>query len=74
MLLQDGTAPLPNQDGPLDGLLSELQLSGEVIMIIWISGAYGVGKSTLASALVEKIDNSIVFDAEIVGNMELTQS
>lgn len=41
---------------------------GEVIMIIWISGAYGVGKSTLASALVEKIDNSIVFDAEIVGN------
>lgn len=37
-------------------------------MIIWISGAYGVGKSTLASALVEKIGNSVVFDAEIVGN------
>lgn len=37
-------------------------------MIIWISGAYGVGKSTLAEALVEKIDNAMIFDAEEVGN------
>lgn len=37
-------------------------------MIVWISGAYGVGKSTLAEALVNKIDNAIIFDAEIVGD------
>lgn len=37
-------------------------------MIIWISGAYGVGKSTLADALVCKIDNAMVFDAEKVGD------
>lgn len=36
-------------------------------MIIWISGAYGVGKSTLAEALAKKMD-AIVFDAEEVGN------
>jgi len=33
-------------------------------MIIWISGAYGVGKSTLAEALMGKIENSLLFDAE----------
>ena len=37
-------------------------------MIIWISGAYGVGKSTLAEALVKKINNCIIFDAEMVGD------
>lgn len=37
-------------------------------MIVWISGAYGVGKSTLAEALVKKINNTIIFDAEIVGD------
>lgn len=37
-------------------------------MIIWISGAYGVGKSTLADALMNRIDNAMVFDAEEVGN------
>ena len=37
-------------------------------MIIWISGAYGVGKSTLAEALLKKINNCIIFDAEIVGD------
>lgn len=37
-------------------------------MIIWISGAYGVGKSTLAEALVSKIENAMIFDAEEVGN------
>lgn len=37
-------------------------------MIIWISGAYGVGKSTLAEALVDKIEDAMVFDAEEVGN------
>lgn len=37
-------------------------------MIIWISGAYGVGKSALAEALAEKIEDALVFDAEKVGN------
>lgn len=37
-------------------------------MIIWISGAYGVGKSTLAEALAAKMKNALIFDAEEVGN------
>ena len=37
-------------------------------MIIWISGAYGVGKSTLAEVMVEKMGNALIFDAEEVGN------
>ena len=37
-------------------------------MIIWISGAYGVGKSTLAEKLLSRIDNSMIFDAEEIGN------
>lgn len=37
-------------------------------MIIWISGPYGVGKSTLAEVLEKKIENALIFDAEEVGN------
>ena len=37
-------------------------------MIIWISGPYGVGKSTLAEALAEKLENALIFDAEEIGN------
>ena len=37
-------------------------------MIIWISGPYGVGKSTLAKVLEKKIENALIFDAEEVGN------
>lgn len=37
-------------------------------MIIWISGPYGVGKSTLAEAMAEKMENALIFDAEEVGN------
>lgn len=37
-------------------------------MIIWLSGAYGVGKSTLAEAMSETMDNALIFDAEEVGN------
>ena len=36
-------------------------------MIIWISGPYGVGKSTLAEVLEKKIENALIFDAEEVG-------
>lgn len=37
-------------------------------MILWISGAYGVGKSTLAEALAARMENALIFDAEEVGN------
>lgn len=37
-------------------------------MIIWISGAYGVGKSTLAEELENRMENAMIFDAEAVGN------
>lgn len=36
-------------------------------MIIWINGPYGVGKSTLAEALQQKLPNSFLFDAEQIG-------
>ena len=29
-------------------------------MIIWISGPYGVGKTTLAEAMAAKMDNALV--------------
>lgn len=37
-------------------------------MIVWISGAYGVGKSTLAEAMAARLENALLFDAEEVGN------
>ena len=37
-------------------------------MIIWLSGPYGVGKSTLAEYLASKLDGARIFDAEEVGN------
>lgn len=37
-------------------------------MVIWISGAYGVGKSTLARELENRMENAVIFDAEAVGN------
>ena len=36
-------------------------------MIIWINGCFGVGKTTVAGRLKEKIDNSIIYDPEKVG-------
>lgn len=37
-------------------------------MIIWISGAYGVGKSTLAEAMATQMEQALIFDAEEIGN------
>ncbi|MBQ4424632.1 MAG: AAA family ATPase [Lachnospiraceae bacterium] len=37
-------------------------------MIIWLSGPYGVGKSTLAKALAARMADALIFDAEEVGN------
>jgi len=36
-------------------------------MIVFINGAFGVGKTTVAERLVERIPNSLLFDAEEVG-------
>lgn len=37
-------------------------------MIVWISGPYGVGKSTLAELMAARMGNAWIFDAEEVGN------
>ncbi|WP_414052477.1 tunicamycin resistance protein [Macrococcus animalis] len=37
--------------------------------IIWLNGAFGVGKTTIAELLQQKIDNSIIFDPELTGSM-----
>ena len=36
-------------------------------MIIWINGAFGVGKSHTAYELARRVDNSFIFDPEKVG-------
>lgn len=36
-------------------------------MIIWINGSFGVGKTTVAQKLKEKIDKSIIYDPEKIG-------
>ena len=38
-------------------------------MILMINGAFGVGKTTTAHALHEKVPNSMVFDPEMIGGM-----
>lgn len=45
-----------------------LLAGGRGDMIVWISGAYGVGKSALADTMVSKMKNAFIFDAEEVGN------
>lgn len=37
-------------------------------MIIWLTGPYGVGKSTLVEAMAAKMKNALIFNAEEVGN------
>src|SRR5579859_3474909 len=36
-------------------------------MIIFVNGSFGVGKSTVAEKLVERLPNSLLFDPEMVG-------
>lgn len=38
-------------------------------MIIWINGAYGAGKSSVAEILREKLPNSCIFDPENIGTV-----
>ncbi len=36
-------------------------------MIIWINGAFGAGKTTVAESLTQEIDNALLYDPELVG-------
>lgn len=36
-------------------------------MIIWINGAFGAGKTSVADILVQQIDNAVIFDPEGIG-------
>lgn len=38
-------------------------------MVVWLNGAFGVGKTTTASAIVERTDGLRLFDPEWVGYM-----
>lgn len=38
-------------------------------MIVFINGSFGVGKTTIANLLLEKISDSLLFDPEDVGSM-----
>lgn len=37
-------------------------------MIIWLNGAFGVGKTTISKELKSKIKGSVIFEPELVGN------
>ncbi|CYV46368.1 AAA family ATPase [Streptococcus suis] len=37
-------------------------------MIIWLNGPFGVGKTTLASILHKRIENSYLYDPELLGD------
>ena len=38
-------------------------------MIIWINGAFGAGKTTLAEELHRRLPDAVMFDPEDVGGM-----
>lgn len=38
-------------------------------MIIWINGAFGAGKTTLAETLLSKLSDAMIYDPELVGTM-----
>ena len=38
-------------------------------MIIWINGAFGAGKTTLANTLASRIPDAMIYDPELVGTM-----
>jgi AAA domain len=38
-------------------------------MIVYINGAFGIGKTTVARLLVARIPEAILFDPELIGNM-----
>lgn len=40
-------------------------------MIVFINGPFGVGKTTLANVLVERLPNTMIFDPEEIGSMLL---
>ncbi|MGH2233506.1 adenylyl-sulfate kinase, partial [Enterococcus faecalis] len=38
------------------------------MMIIWLNGAFGAGKTTIADELQQKLLNAIIYDPEIIGS------
>lgn len=37
-------------------------------MIIWLNGPFGIGKTTLANILHKRIENSYLYDPELLGD------
>jgi len=35
--------------------------------VVWLNGAFGIGKSTVAELLAERLGDAIVFDPELIG-------
>jgi hypothetical protein len=69
-------AARPGEPGPCDRLESARGWSGVVaascqdgVVIVWINGAFGVGKTTTAGLLAKRLDDAKVFDPEYVGFM-----
>lgn len=44
-----------------------VSVGGEIVMIIWINGAFGSGKTTTAYELHRRVPNSFVYDPENIG-------
>ncbi|HGA1367228.1 TPA: hypothetical protein ACIRI4_001576, partial [Streptococcus suis] len=40
----------------------------EYYMIIWLNGPFGVGRTTLANILHKRIENSYLYDPELLGD------
>src|SRR5712692_9841016 len=39
------------------------------LVLIWLNGPFGIGKSSAAEALVERLPDSLLFDPELLGSM-----
>jgi hypothetical protein len=49
------------------GFTARLRRANHRVVIVWINGAFGAGKTTVASALVARLRGAILFDPEVVG-------
>lgn len=38
-------------------------------MIIWINGAFGAGKTTIAEALKKQFSEALIYDPELMGSL-----
>jgi chloramphenicol 3-O-phosphotransferase len=46
-----------------------LKKAGQLPLIIMLNGSFGVGKSSTAQLLCERLPNAIIFDPEMVGHL-----